>query len=208
MERKRIFDAVRIMLGRGFRESEVAALDAAINSALRPDDPDPEGTPVEIGPAGLALIKEFEGCARIGANGVVEAYPDPGTGAAPWTIGWGATGAGIGPKTRWTQAQCDTRLETDLVRFSLDVVEALEGVPTTQNQFDAMVSFHYNTGAIRKATLTRKHKAGDYAGAIAEFGRWNKAGGRVMNGLVRRRAAEAKLYSTPDGNMDEAPLPD
>ena len=57
-----------------------------------------------------------------------------------------------------------------------------------------MVSFHYNTGAIGRATLTKKHKAGDHEGAAAEFKRWNKAGGRVLNGLVRRRASEAKLY--------------
>ena len=58
-----------------------------------------------------------------------------------------------------------------------------------------MVSFHYNTGAIARATLTKKHNALDYAGAAAEFSRWNKAGGRVLKGLVRRRAEEAKLYA-------------
>lgn len=74
------------------------------------------------------------------------------------------------------------------------MVRALEGAPTTQNQFDAMVSFHYNTGAIGRATLTRKHKAGDHEAASAEFLRWNKAGGRVLAGLTRRRAEEARLY--------------
>ena len=57
-----------------------------------------------------------------------------------------------------------------------------------------MVSFHYNTGAIDRATLTKKHKAHDYGGAAAEFARWNRAGGRVLKGLVRRRGSEAKLY--------------
>lgn len=66
--------------------------------------------------------------------------------------------------------------------------------PTTAHQFDALVSFHYNTGAIARATLTRKHLAGDHAGAAREFARWNRAGGRVLKGLVRRRAAEAELY--------------
>ncbi|MCB2089021.1 MAG: glycoside hydrolase family protein, partial [Sphingomonadaceae bacterium] len=56
------------------------------------------------------------------------------------------------------------------------------------------VSFHYNTGAIHRATLTRKHIAGDYEGAAREFARWNKAGGRVLKGLVRRRAEEERLY--------------
>lgn len=67
--------------------------------------------------------------------------------------------------------------------------------PTTQNQFDAMISFHYNTGAIGRAALTRKHKAGDSAGAAVELAR--RAGGPVMAGLTRRRAAEAELYLKP-----------
>ena len=157
-------------------------------------------TPRTIGAAGKALIKRFEGCARLRADGLIEAYPDPGTGAEPWTIGWGATGRDgfnggrIGPQTRWTQSQCDTRLAQDLVRYAAEVAAALGSAPTAQNQFDALVSFHYNTGAIARATLTRKHVAGDHAGAAAEFARWNRAGGQVMRGLVRRRAAEAELY--------------
>src|SRR5688572_9540626 len=118
MDRKRIFDAVRRLLGRGFRQDEVAALDAAIDSAVRPDSPDPLEPPRAVGAAGIALIKRFEGCARVRADGQVEAYPDPGTGGAPWTIGWGATGPGIGPCTTWTQAQCDARLAADLARYA------------------------------------------------------------------------------------------
>lgn len=153
-----------------------------------------------ISPAGIALIKRFEGCARLRTDGRVEAYPDPGTGGEPWTIGWGATGrdhlhAGrISKGTIWTQAQCDERLADDLVRYAADVVRALRGAPTTGPQFDALVSFHYNTGAIARATLTKKHIAGDTQGAACEFARWNRAGGRVLRGLVRRRAAEAEMY--------------
>jgi len=198
MERKQIFDTVRVMLGRGFERHEVAALDQAIDSALQPDNPDPDVPPHTVSERGMDLIKQFEGCARVRPDGMIEAYPDPGTGGAPWTIGWGATGSDIGPNTRWTQAQCDQRLEEDVARHAKDVLRALENAPTTQNQFDALVSFHYNTGAIHSATLTRKHKAGDFEGAAAEFARWNKAGGRVMNGLTRRRAAEAKLYRARD----------
>lgn len=158
-----------------------------------------------ISAAGIALIKRFEGCARLRGDGTVEAYPDPGTGGEPWTIGWGATGrddfngAAIGPGTRWTQAQCDARLAADLLRYAADVAAAIGSAPTTQSQFDAMVSFHYNTGAIRTATLTKKHVAGDYAGAAHEFSRWTRAGGRVLQGLVRRRAAEAELYMSEGG---------
>lgn len=156
--------------------------------------------PRTISPAGGALIKRFEGCARLRTDGLVAAYPDPGTGAEPWTIGWGATGRDhvnggrIGPDTVWTQGQCDERLAQDLLRYAADVARALGDAPTTQPQFDAMVSFHYNTGAIARATLTKKHIAGDHAGAAREFPRWNRAGGRVLKGLIRRRAAEAGLY--------------
>ncbi len=150
--------------------------------------------PLAIGAAGLALIQRFEGCARRRGDGRIEAYPDPGTGGAPWTIGWGATGKGIGPGTIWTQAECDARLQADLVRFARDVTRAIGSAATSQAQFDAMVSFHYNTGAIAKATLTRLHKAGDHAGAAAEFGKWVNAGGKRLPGLVRRRAAESELY--------------
>ena len=157
-------------------------------------------SPRTIGAAGVALIKRFEGCARLRNDGMVEAYPDPGTGAEPWTIGWGATGKDhvhggrIGPNTVWSQQDCDTRLAEDLARYASDVVRAIGDAPTTQAQFDALVSFHYNTGAIARATLTARHRAGDREGAAREFARWNRAGGRVLKGLVRRRAAEAELY--------------
>lgn len=196
MDRKAIFDAVRRMLGRGFTRAEVASLDQAINFAL---DSGPSG-PRRIGPAGIALIKQFEGCARKRPDGRFEAYPDPGTGGDPWTIGWGATGpchvtgGHIAPGTIWTRAECDVRLEADLVRYAADVARALGDCPTGQHQFDALVSFHYNTGAIARATLTKLHKAGDHAGAAAEFGKWVNAGGRRLAGLVRRREAEAALY--------------
>ena len=162
--------------------------------------PPPSSQPTETGsrqlsPAGIALIKRFEGCARQRSDGRFEAYPDPGTGGVPWTIGWGATGRGIAPGTIWTAAECDARLERDLARFARDVARAVGDHPTSQSQFDAMVSFHYNTGAITKATLTKRHKAGDFAAAQAEFGKWVHAGGRRLNGLVRRRNAEAALYA-------------
>lgn len=188
MNRKPIFDAVRQMLDRSFRTAEVTALDQAIDVALAAE------TARRIGPDGLALIKRFEGCARKRSDGQFEAYPDPGTGGDPWTIGWGATGQGIGPGTVWTAQQCDARLEADLARFSADVARALGNAPTSQRQFDALVSFQYNTGAISRSTLAKLHKAGDFKGAAAEFGKWVHAGGRRLAGLVRRREAEAALY--------------
>lgn len=191
MNRKPLFDAIRKLLGRGFRQAEVEALDKAIDTVAGRA---PNGGARSMGPQGLALIRQFEGCARLRRDGMVEAYPDPGTGGEPWTIGWGATGPGIGPGTVWTQQRCDARLESDVARHARDVAFALGDAPTTQAQFDALVSFHYNTGAIARSTLLRRHLAGDYRAAAEEFARWNRAGGRVLKGLVRRRAAEARLY--------------
>lgn len=147
-----------------------------------------------LGKAGETLIKQFEGCAKKRPDGKFEAYPDPGTGGDPWTIGWGSTGKDIKPGLVWTQAQCDERFDRHVQEFVRDVNTALAGAPATQNQFDALVSFHYNTGSIFKATLTKLHKAGKFDSAAAEFGKWVNAGGRRMAGLVRRRDAEAALY--------------
>ncbi|MFM5917333.1 MAG: lysozyme [Novosphingobium sp.] len=186
---------------------------AALRRMKAPHDPRPESrspgdpavtdqlapasiAPGSIGPQGLALIKRFEGCARPRKDGRFEAYPDPATGGAPWTIGWGATGAGIREGVVWTQAECDARLARDVDRFARDVAKAIGAAPTTQNQFDALVSFHYNTGAISRASLTRLHNAGRYAAAAAEFGKWVHAAGKRLPGLVRRRTAEAELYSS------------
>lgn len=195
--RKPVFDTVRAILGRGFRQHEVDSLDAALDGQARNTANSVTGvTFQQVGPEGIALIKRFEGCARLRRDGLVEAYPDPASGGDPWTIGWGATGAGIGPGTVWTQDECDERLARDLQRYARDVEHALAGAPTSQGQFDALVSFHYNTGAIARATLTKRHCEGDFCGAKAEFGRWNRAAGRVLKGLTRRRAAEAELYAS------------
>jgi GH24 family phage-related lysozyme (muramidase) len=148
-----------------------------------------------VGAAGIALIQQFEGCARPLADGRFAAYPDPGSkNGRPWTVGWGSTGPEIGPGTVWTRAQCEERFARDLQRLADEVAEAIGQAPTAQHQFDALVSFHYNTGAIRRAALTRRHVAGDHAGAQSEFSRWVYNDGRKMPGLVRRRAAEAALY--------------
>lgn len=194
MDRKPIFDAMRRLLRRALRQRDVDAIDAALDAAAS-GGAATTAPPRAISADGVALIKRFEGCERRIPGGLVEAYPDPGTGGAPWTIGWGATGREIGPGTVWTQAQADARLERDLARYAAEVANAIRGAATTQPQFDALVSFHYNTGAIARATLVRKHLAGEQAGARAEFARWNRAGGRIMRGLARRRAAEAALYA-------------
>ena len=149
------------------------------------------------GPDCIKLVQEFEGCAKRRPDGSFEAYPDPATGGDPWTIGWGSTGADIKKGVVWTQKQCDDRFSSHLGEFAEKVAKLLDGAKTSQNQFDAMVSFAYNVGPanLASSTLLRKHKAGDFAGAAAEFGKWNKANKKVMAGLTRRRAAEAALYA-------------
>ncbi|MBY6217092.1 lysozyme [Qipengyuania aquimaris] len=195
MSRKPLFDTVRRLIGRGFSQSEVAVLDRAIDAAgVSAQDGVPSVPSCGVSEAGLQLIKRFQGCARLRPDGMVEAYPDPGTGGAPWTIGWGATGADVTPDTVWTPEQCDARLLHDVARHAAEVREAIGKAPTTAGQFAALVSFHFNTGAIARATLTRKHVAGDHEGAAREFAKWKHAGGRVLKGLVRRRSAEVALY--------------
>lgn len=137
----------------------------------------------------VALVKQFEGCK-------LAAYPDPATGKDPWTIGWGATGPDVKQGVVWTQAQADARLAHDLDAFAAKVERALEGTPTTQNQFDALVCFAYNVGIgnLSSSTLLRYHKAKRYGAAQAEFAKWNRGAGKVLAGLTKRRAAEAALY--------------
>lgn len=146
----------------------------------------------------LALIQQFEGYAKALPDGGAIAYPDPATNGPPWTIGWGSTGPDIHRGTVWTRAQCEARLAEDVAKFSTGVTAAIGDAPTAQHQFDAMVSFAYNVGLanLKSSTLLKRHRAGDYAGAAAEFWKWNKAAGRVMAGLTRRRAAEAALYAS------------
>lgn len=194
--RKAMFAAARAADADGvLTPNDVAMIDAVLDFMGVPRSaPDEPSDKLEVSEEGVELVKQFEGCHRVRADGMIEAYPDPGTGGDPWTIGWGATGPDIKPGTVWSQTKADARLIEDIDRHAEDVRKVLGDAPTSQPQFDALVSFHYNTGAIARATLTKLHKAGQYAAAAEEFARWNKAGGRVLKGLVRRRSAEAKLY--------------
>lgn len=155
--------------------------------------------PVRVADAGLNLIRSFE-------NLELVAYPDPGTGGDPWTIGWGHTGPEVHAGLIWTQEQANEALASDLGRFERDVSQLVK-VAINQNQFDALVSFAYNVGSdidadtiaegLGDSTLLKKLNAGDYDGAADEFPKWNEGGGKVLKGLVRRRAAERDLFLTP-----------
>lgn len=137
----------------------------------------------------IDLIKQFEGCR-------LQAYPDPKTGGDPWTVGWGATGPGIKRGVVWTQTQADQRLAADVAAFGKRIGDALNGHPTTQGEYDALVSFAYNLGLTKAtgSTLWKMHIAGNFAGAAGQFGLWINRGSAVEKGLTRRRAAEAALY--------------
>ncbi|ENA1166650.1 lysozyme, partial [Salmonella enterica] len=126
-------------------------------------------------------------------------YPDPKTGGAPWTIGYGWTGKVDGkpvtPDTVIAQETADRLLKTGLVSYERDVSRLVK-VKLTQGQFDALVSFVYNLGAraFSGSTLLRKLNAGDYDGAAGEFMRWVSPGTEVEAGLRRRRQAERDLF--------------
>lgn len=154
---------------------------------------------MRISPAGVQLIKDFEGCK-------LTSYPDPKTGGHPYTVGWGATGAGIGPETVWTQPYADARLLEDIAEREA-VINAKVTHPMTQGQFDAFVSILYNVGHGNPrrdgiielksgwpSTLLRKFNAGDIGGAETEWCKWVSPGSSVMHGLFRRRQAELVLF--------------
>lgn len=143
------------------------------------------------------IIKQFEGLAKKRPDGRIEAYPDPASGGDPWTIGYGSTGKDIKRGTVWTLQECEARIEADVIRFAIGVAKLVEGgAATSQNEFDALVSFAYNLGLgnLQASTLLKKHRAGNKAGAAGEFLRWDKAAGHVMAGLTRRRVAESEMY--------------
>lgn len=111
-----------------------------------------------------------------------------------WTIGYGHT-AGVKPGDTCTLEQGHALLEGD-VAWAVEAVNRAVTVPLTQSQFDALVSFVYNVGApaFFTSTLLKKLDAGDYAGAAAEFARWNHQGGEVLEGLTVRREQERDRF--------------
>lgn len=147
---------------------------------------------------GLALVKSFESCLKRAPGGFTT-YICP---AGKLTIGWGHTNA-AGRKFKagdiWTQGECDAALAEDMRAAERDV-RRLVKVDLTQGQFDALVSFDFNCGPtnLQRSTLLRKVNRKDFDGAAAEFGKWINGDGKPLNGLIRRRKAEAVLFSTGD----------
>jgi lysozyme len=136
----------------------------------------------------IPLVQRFEGCR-------LDAYQDA---VGVWTIGWGSTGPNVREGVTWTQVQADDDLSRRLrFEFAPGVLKALHR-PYTPAQLAAMVSLAYNIGvtAFAGSTLVRLFNLGDTVGAESQFSRWNKACGKVLQGLVSRRAAEAALFAS------------
>lgn len=134
------------------------------------------------------LIGEWEGCR-------LESYRDA---VGVPTIGFGHTGPDVFMGQRITQAEAEHLLAQDLQRFEEHVARLCP--VCSQQQFDALVSFAYNLGqgALERSTLRKHHNARNHKLAEGEFGKWNKAGGKVLAGLVRRRAGESAVYARGD----------
>lgn len=146
-------------------------------------------------PNGIVVLKYFENCS-------LSAYPDPATGGEPWTIGWGHTGSEVTRGLVWTQAKADSQLLTDLSSREMAVSCAVT-TSINQGQFDALAVFTYNLGIgnLQNSTLLRLVNADNMDGAMAQFPRWNRADGKPMRGLTRRRAAEAALFAGKTGTQ-------
>lgn len=153
-----------------------------------------------IGTAGLALIKQFEGCRLTAYKPVpTETY---------WTIGWGHYGPDVREGQTITQAQADAMLAADCQRFA-DAVDNPAYCPLTAqlnaNQRDALISFTFNCGAGCLKTLCKGRTLPQICTAMALY---NKSNGKPLAGLTRRRKAEQELFNTPIGKetkMDNTP---
>lgn len=138
---------------------------------------------MKISTTGLNLIKSFEGCR-------LTAYKCP---AGVWTIGYGHTG-NVKSGQKITQAKADAYLKSDLARFEKHVMSYDKKYNWTQNEFDALVSFAYNVGNITGLTNGGKRTKKQISERLTSY---NKANGKVLAGLTRRRAAEKELFDKP-----------
>ena len=143
---------------------------------------------MKISLEGLALIKKFEGCR-------LEAYYCSG---GVLTIGYGHTG-GVKESDTITQEEAEKLLRADVFKFE-EYVEDNVMVELDQGQFDALVAWTFNLGPgnLRESTMLKRLNEADYASVPSEMKRWNKAGGKTLDGLIRRRNAEALLFQSKE----------
>jgi GH24 family phage-related lysozyme (muramidase) len=148
---------------------------------------------MSLTPEGWTLLKTWEGCR-------LSAYPDPASGGAPWTIGYGHTGADVAPRLTITQEQAEAWLQSDAAAAAGSVDRLLSGVALTALQRDALISFCFNVGAgaLERSTLRKRLLAGELAAVVlaTELPRWCKGPKGPVEGLKRRRAAEVAHAQT------------
>ena len=184
--RKPVFAAIKAARdGKAWTVGEIERTDAFLDSfgiERMTEFPDQR----TVSAAGESLVKRWEGLR-------LKAYPDPGTGGEPWTIGFGRA-HGVKRGDTITEAQAERFLREDLATAAAQVAKMAP--ETTQGQFDALTSFVFNLGAARLAssTLLKRHNDGKFDAAANEFVRWIFAAGKAMPGLVMRRADEVRLY--------------
>ncbi|ENX06247.1 lysozyme [Acinetobacter courvalinii] len=182
MNRKPFFDEARKLAGGKLTQAQVDDLNKVVNGL----SPSKGKTTSQVG---INLITSFEDLK-------LDAYDD---GVGVWTIGYGTTvypnGIKVKQGNKCTLAQAKEYFAHDLNRFEKAVNQSVK-VSINQNQFDALVSLTYNIGetAFKKSTLLMLLNANKFTEAADQFAVWNKGGGQVMKGLVRRRAAERELF--------------
>ena len=140
---------------------------------------------MNISKEGLSLIKKFEGCE-------LEAYLCP---AGVWTIGYGHT-KDVKEGDKINRDEADYLLQEEMIEYESYINDFVE-VPLEQNQFDALCSWVYNLGPtnLKNSTMLRVLNEEKYADVPQQIKRWNKAGGEVLDGLIKRREAEAKMFA-------------
>ena len=138
---------------------------------------------------GFNLIKHFEGCE-------LEAYQ---CAAGVWTIGYGHT-RDVQEGDKWTKDKAEFMLWRELEEEYEQYVNSLVTVPINQCQFDALVSWVYNLGPnnLKNSSMLRVLNEGKYDEVPFQMKKWNKAGGKVLEGLIRRREAEADMFEGKD----------
>ncbi len=155
-------------------------------------------------PEGWTLLKTWEGCR-------LSAYPDPASGGAPWTIGYGHTGSEVVPGLTIRQEQAEAWLQSDAAEAAAAVDRLLSGVALTPCQRDALISFCFNVGAgaLERSTLRKRLLAREAPAVVIaqELPRWCKGPNGPVEGLKRRRAAEvahaeAGYASAPAGEPE------
>lgn len=200
---KRLFDAIRAIKKSVDPDAVLVQADVdLVNRALLGDLAEIARTGMRAGKKCIDLIHSFETLK-------LKAYKDPGSkNGLPITCGWGSTrdedGSPIQLGAVWTKAKADRVFARDFAIFEQGVNFLIGKAPTTPYQFDALVSFSYNVGldidddvlaeGLGDSKLLKYHLAGQYDKAAAAFAGWKYNDGKVMNGLVRRRAAEAAMY--------------